>query len=72
MQLLESIKELQKINLLDKVDINCIVKGLETSELLYREMKNIHEAFWNEEEKKIYAYHMKKLLVEYDCLVKVV
>jgi hypothetical protein len=35
-------------------------------------MKNIHEAFWNEKEKKIYANHMKRLLIEYDCLVKVV
>jgi len=62
--------DLQKLGLLQP-DREAFVRGLESSEILYREMRSIYEAFGVEPgSRAAYADHVGHLLREYKCIAK--
>lgn len=49
-----------------ELDLNHIIRLLESSELMLRELKALYEAFGKDEENRhVYARHMNRLLIQY-------
>lgn len=74
--LVESVRSLIRSgHLAANFDIEGLVRALEASEILYREMRTLYEAFGiaidsEKQSKVIYATHLKKLMADHGCLAK--